>query len=726
MSEKHNAAELNQLFSDGESADQELFAEQRSNIQLIAGDHYAKKGSKYFNRIRENKDIPQDQKIRLTKNHIRKIVLTYQNSITNYAPGVVATPKDKSSIQNQKTSELANAVWKNWKARYDGTQRINGWAAAFCGPGEVGVKIFFDPLKGKFLGQEAAIDEATGQVMVDENGQPVSSGVNRFAGDVIIEDLYSFNIIRAAGAKRMEDSPFLCHRKMVEIKDLKALIDMSETLSDEQKNTLKKKVTDGPDQTYLILDGNSGNYKNVKGQTMLKEWFFRPCDQYPNGYFYLQVQNDDIIFEGELPAGEFPIEFGGFDAIPTSPRYRSIVRQLRPNQIEINRCASKMAEHQITLGDDKVLIQNGTKLVPGVALPGVRSLQYSGQQPIVMTGRSGDQFLALMNQNITEMYQIAMIDEQLAEKQNGNFDAYAALFKSLKDKKKFSVYTDGFESFMKKVFMKYIKLCQFYYTDQHLIPAIGKSEYINIAEFKNISDLDYSVEIEPQSEDAASKLGHQLALNHLIQYVGPQLSKDDIGKIIKLMPYTNDEMIVEDLTADYDLATNIILGLDRGKPMPQKNYSKPAYLIDKLIQRQFKSDYDLLSPQIQAQYDQAIQYLMNLKTDQEMKIKQAQSEFIPTGGYLVACDFYVPDQNNPEKLPKRVRIPSEALQWLLDQMASQGSDQATLTNLGQGALSDMSTMLMQKLHQAAGGMVPPQGQMPQMGETNPRGLYGNH
>lgn len=720
MVAKHSITELNQLFLDGESADQELFAEQRSNLQIIAGNHYTRKGSKFHNRIRESKDIPQEQKIRLTKNHVRKIVLTYRNSITNYAPGVKAVPKDKTSLQNQKTSELVNSVWEDAKAKHDMTQKINQWANDYVGIGEVAAKIFWNPMAGKFLGTEAEVDE-NGQVILDENGQPIPSGVHRFTGDVDIERWFGFNIVRDAGAKAMKDSPWLCHRKMVQTKAIHALIDSNTSFTEEEKEALKKKVNDGPDQTYMVLDGNTGNYKNVKNETMLREYYFRKCDQYPNGYFYLTT-NDAIIFEGELPFGIWPIAFEGFDEIQTSPRYRSIVKQLRPNQIEINRCASKMAEHQISLGDDKILVQNGTKIIPGVTLPGVRSFQYSGASPIVMEGRSGNQFLELMNQNITEMYQIAMLDEQMAEKPSGNFDAFAALYKSLKDKKKFSIYTDGFESFLKQVFKIYIQTAQKYFDDSHLIPAIGKSEYINISEFKNVDDLCYSVTLEPQTDDSESQLGTQLMLNHVIQYIGPQMAKDDLGKIIKLMPLGNDELILDGLTADYDLATNIMLALDRGQPMPEKNYSKPEYLIEKLVNRTMKPDFGMLGPQISALYDDAIAYLMDLKTQQQIAIKQAQSQFIPVGGYLVACDFYVPDPKNPEKLPKRVRIPSEALQWLLDQLASQGSDQETLAGLGQGALSTMSQMLMQKLQQASGGMGPSQSMLSQMGQTNPGGM----
>lgn len=694
MAERHNISELNELYADSKSAYEELFSEQRSNIQLVAGDHYSKKFNRFWNRVRSNTFFSDEQKIRLTKNHIRRIILTYINSISNYAPGVTATARDKSNLQNQKSAELVNAVWQDAKERMNYREKFNQWVYDFCCPGEVAVKIYFDPLAGKFLGVEAELDE-NGQVQLDDQGQPVPSDRAKFSGDVVIERLFTFNLKCPAGTKSAQDAPWWEYDKMVDISDVKALIDQSNVLDDAKKEKLKSKIQETADQTFVVMDSNNNKYKQVKHQTMLKEWYFKPCPQYPLGYFYI-CTNDDIIFEGELPFGVYPIVFQGFDEIPTSPRYRSLVKQLRPYQIEINRCASTIAEHQITMGWDKVLIQSGTKLQPGIAFPGVRSFSYSGMTPVVMEGRTGNQYLEYMQSQIAEMYSIAQLEEQVAEK-DLQVDVVSMLSRSLKDKKKFSIYTDKFENFLKNVFKTYIKLKQKYATPQDLIPAIGKSEIINIDEFKGVEDICYSINLEPQSEDSETKLGKQLMLQHIIQYVGPQLAQKDLGKLIRLMPYANDEMILEDLTMEYDFTNNLMLNLERGRPAAVNQYVDAAYVINKLTTRTVKADFPFLNPQIQQLYFQAIQMYEQAKTDQEMKLKQAQSEFIPTGGYLVACDFYVPDPMDPSKLPKRVRLPSEAMDWLIKQLNSQGSSQQNLSQVPQGALAEMSTSLINQL-----------------------------
>jgi hypothetical protein len=723
---KHKVSDLNAMYLEGEAADQELFAEQRSNIQLVMGQHYGKKNTKFWDRLRTNKDVSNEQKIRLTKNHIRKVVHIYRNSITSYAPGVTAQPKDKSNMQNQKAAELVNAVWADYKTRQDWTRFLNNLASDYVGIGEVAVKIFFDPLAGKFLGYEQEVDE-TGQPVFDETGQPAASQNARFSGDVKIERLFSFNIIRPAGAKSLDEAEWLCHRKMVDIKDLKNMINASE-MPDEEKQKTISKISETQDQTYVVLDGSTGNYKQTKNQTMIKEWFFKSCPQYPMGYFYITC-GDVSLFEGELPFGVFPIVMTGFDEVPTSPRFRSIVKQLRPNQVEINRVASTIAETQITLGWDKVLVQNGTKLLPGTSFPGVRSFQYSGIAPIVLEGRTGAQYLEYMNSQIDELYRIALIDEQQIEKE-ANFDVYSMLNRSIKDKKKFSLYTDGFEGFLRKVFSAYIALRQKYSTPEDLIPAIGKSEAINVQEFKGVSDLSYSIVAEPQTGDAESKLGKQMMIQHVIQFVGTQLAQKDLGKLIRMMPYANDEKILEDMTMEYDFVENLMLAIERGEAPQINNNVDCDYVINKLVSRTVKSDYQFLSPQVQQMYQNTIKTYEQVKADQLIKLKQAQSEFIPSSGYLVACDFYVTDPASPEKLPKRARIPSEALDWLLKQLQAQGTTQETMTQMPQGAATDIIEMAGTKAAQqmAQQAVNQPQtrtqtGLAQQAGPPNPEGAY---
>lgn len=680
----HKIEDLNQIYNDADQCDQEHFAELRSNVLLIAGEHYNKRGSKHWNRIRESKDISSDQKLRLTKNHINKIAKTYVNQIMSHAPSVVVAPKNEKELQDQKSAELNNAVWQDLRKKEELRLKTQAWCKDFIDLGEVALKLFWNPSKGRFLGYQAETDEM-GNVLMDENGQPAPSETPVFEGGIEFERIWSFNLLRDPNAKTMEDSAMLIYRKMVDVEKLKAMVK-----GDEEK---EKFITESTDETFLVFDGNQSNYQKTDKQALLIEYYFKPCVDYPEGYFYITTKGG-ILFEGTLPFGIFPIIYAGFDEVQTSPRHKSIIKQLRPYQAEVNRSASKIAEHQITLGDDKLLVQSGTKVTNGGTLPGVRTLQYSGMQPTILAGRAGEQYLAYMSSQIAEMYQIANVKE-LDENSDMKLDPFGALWASIRQKKKFSIYGEKFEWFLVKVCETALKLAKEYYTEDMLVPAIGRNEYVNIQEFKTSEPLCYRVKLEPTNDDIETMMGKQLAINHTLQYVGTQLSKEDIGMLIRTMPLGNMEASFSDFTIDFDAATNTILELDRGgSPTPNK-YDEAKYMLKRIVARTRLADFQQLDPQIQQNYQNMIQIYEQIIEQQQEDIKRAQSEFIPTGGALVKIDYYVPDPKNPSR-SVRALVPAEAVDWMLKQIAAQGSSQEQLSTMNQGAVAEMASHMNQQ------------------------------
>lgn len=707
---QHTIAELNALYQEADQADQEIFTEQRSNVLLVAGEHYTRKNSKHWNRIRDSKDISSEQKLRLTKNHIQKITKTYVNNIIQHAPSVKVTPRNEKENQDIKTAELNNSVWQYGREKQNMKIRTQQLAKDFIDLGEVAVKLFWNPNAGKFLGYRAETDEAGNPVM-DESGQMVASKTPAFSGDLIIERLFAFNLFRDSSAKSMDESKFLGIRKMVDLTEAKALVG-----DDEDK---LKMLVEQKDDTFLVFDGNQQNFQKSKGQIMFKEFYFRPCVDYPTGYFYITVEGG-ILFEGELPFGVFPIFYEGFDEIQTSPRHRSIVKQLRPYQAEINRAASKIAEHQVTLGDDKLLIQSGTKITTGVQLPGLRSVQYSGVAPTILAGRAGDQYTAYAASQIKEMYDVSNVVEDTQMKDLAK-DPWGQLFASIHDKKKFVLYSDKFEGFLCRVCMGYLSLAKQYFTEDMLIPMIGRTEQVNISEFKNSSELCLSIKAEPQSDDITTLMGRQLTINHALQYVGSQLDKEEIGKLMRQMPFGNFDESFGDMTINYDSAMNMILSLDRGQqPQPNK-YDDGEYMIKKLTARMRMSDFPILAPNVQQNYAQLVSMYEDLETKKQMEIKQAQSQFIPSGGARIKADYYIADPANPDR-PVRATLPAEAVDWLIKQLATQGSSQDQISQLGEGVSSEVAGKFMQQ--QQGPPMQGPQGPAPQGPPMPAQGMNG--
>jgi hypothetical protein len=688
-------ADLNRLYSDADSADQMIFAEMRSNLLLVAGEHYNKRDSLFYRRIRDSKDLSSEQKVRLTKNHIRKICQLYANNIMSMNPGVGFMPKDDSSLHDQKVAELHHSVWQDAFVRYNLDDAMDDWCDNMIQIGEVHNKIFFDPNKGRLKGYEAQTDEM-GQPVVDFMGnQQVDESKPIYEGEFVFEEIYGFNLLRPNDCRDLQKAEWLGLRKMVDIATL--------LLSFPDKKDFIKK---SQDDTFMVFDAAYGGYTKAENQVSVREYYYRPSMKYPRGYFYITTK-EGILAQGELPGGIFPIVSQVFDKIQTTARGRSPIKQMRPYQIEINRSGSKIAEHQVTLGDDKLLIQNGTKVSAGVSLPGVRSISFTGQAPTVLAGRSGEQYTNYMMSQIAELYQVMGVQEDSTMK-NPQQDPWMMLYQSARNKKVFQRYIKKFEKYLIQIVKTYISLAKVHLADDALIYAIGKNEQINIPEFKAMPDLSFEVKVEAQADDVETKLGQQMSINHALQYVGNTMGKEEIGKLMDKMPYANFEGCFDDFTRDDKMMTNEILALDRGDQPPVNESDNHAYAIKRLNARMKEPDFQFLPPQVKQAYQQKMQLHQEMDAFQKDQIRRAEQGFIPTSGYLVSCQFYVTDPTDPSGMKTRqARVPSDSMSWLLDKLKVQGSAMATFDGQDQNVQAGQAQILNQ---QAPGPMGPAAGQ----------------
>lgn len=663
-SSRHSISELEQLYQDADDVDKELFAEQRSNILLYAGDHYNKLRSSFYKRLRDVKSLTEEQRLRLTKNHTQKIVDAHTNHIMATAPGIGFEPANQSELRDQKTAEMNHDLWESVKQKHGLDEEVQDWCEDFTQIGEVATKVFWNPHAGYYKGTDM-------------------EGNVQFSGDLVFEEIYGFNLLIDPTATKHKNAKWMCIRKMVALKDLQKMFPAEEN---------RRFLLESADQTYTIFDRGRAGYQKTKGQCMLREMYFRPCPQYPNGYCYFFVK-DKILFESELPFGKFPIVFKPFRKLKTRARGQSIIKTVRPFQAEINRAASKMAEHQITLGDDKVLVQNGTQLTGGKVLAGIRAFNYTGQKPEVLQGRDGAQYASYLAQQITEMYNAVDVDEK-EEPITGQIDPYALLYRSARQKRKFKLYVGRFEQFLIEVAQLYLDLARYYLPDDQLLGMLGRDEQVNLEEFRQQDPLCYKIKVVAQSDDVESKLGKQLVLSQGLQYTAAKMEREDIGKIFKAMPYVNAEEIFSDLTIDYEAATNDILALDRGQRPPISVFDNHVYMIKRLTQRMRQADFEFMSDEIKMNYLERLEKHQQIQAEQVKAIQAANNEMIPTTGYLVSCDFYIQVPNSTGGMKdQRVRVPSGALTWLLERMEAQGNTQEELEKMNQGNLAQIAQMV---------------------------------
>lgn len=681
---KHTLDDLNQHYRDAESCDDEIFSEMRSNLLLVSGNHYSKKTSSFFSRIRNTARLNETQKLRLTKNHLHKITRHYIQAITSKVPGVIPEPQNAMDMQDKKAADLNLAVWKDCVSRYNLKEKFNEFIQNFIEIGEMCAFIYWDPNAGEITGYEPELDEMgqpqvdpmTGQMLQDKE-KPIFSGAFEF------KNIPGFNLMRAPQAKSMRTSPYQILREMVDKEELMGVYG-----ADSDKAKL---IGDGDTGEFIVFDTNKKSYRTEENQILLRYHFFRPCRQYPNGYYYLATERG-ILEEAEIPFGIYPIIWEGFDTYSTNPRGYSIIKVARPYQAEINRASSQAATHQITVGDDKIIYQAGTKLAPGALLPGVRGLTFQGAPPQILAGRDGGQFLPYIESQISEMYSACMLEEINAEKDGGNIDPYTLLFRSASSKAKFSRYIEKVENFMKNFCQTTLELAKQYLPDDAFIQAAGKSEAINIAEFRSTVPLSYQIKIEEQSQDISDRLGQQLALNHLIQYAGQQMDPKQLALLAKEMPYLKNSMIVKRLTVEYDNADNDMLQIERGQMPFVSPYADNKVFIDCVTHRMKQADFQMLDQQIRQLYDEYLAIHEQEVQRKEDARQAAEDGFIPTGGSLITVSMHIPDPSS-QSGTRQVRLPYESVSWLLKKLETQGATQQDLQNMNDGVVADMMSKM---------------------------------
>lgn len=696
--------DLNRMYSDAKSADKESTAEMRNNILLIAGEHYNKKNSDYPN-VRGRSTSSQgptsdNYRLRITKNWIHRAHRQYMAAILSQAPGATCTPRNPMEIQDQKAAELNQSVWEYAKSKYKLKAHMRDMVSDFCGIGECITLMKFDPNKGALKGYEQKVDEF-GQPMFEQiqqegvdplTGLPVMQIVQGnpipdeskpvFRGEFVFERVYGQNLFRDPAARQMKDAKWVGIERLEDTEELKKIY-----ANDPKK---KKFITDSSED-FFVFDSNKAGYEHKKGQTLLKEYLFKPCRKYRQGYFYLTTK-EGILEEGPLPKGIWPLVWKGFDEHATRARATSMVKVARPWQAEINRASSQTAMHQVTVSEDKILYQAGTKVSQGALLPGVRGLTYQGAPPTILPGRSGEQYFQYIKMQEEEMQRALMIDMLDMDKTAG-MDPMSALFANMQQSQKFSLYSEKFGEFEVEFLETFLELAKYYMPDDEVIGAIGRAEQINIEEFRNTSPLCYQIHVLEQNETIETKLGKQLVFNNILQYVGQKLEREDIGKLIADMPFGNWKDAFSDFTIDDKNVKNDFLAMERGEEPKISPSDNSDYCLRQVAKRKKERDFPLLPPFVQTLYAKYEQYHLQKKEQEAAALKQAQSEFIPTGGAMIACDMYVAN-SDPNKAPKRVRVPYQALEDLIQRLEKQGMGLAKMEQMNEAQAAEVAGMLL--------------------------------
>lgn len=648
--------DLVEKFRKAHDIDKSFFTEYRSFSNLFAGNHYVRQSRAFERFSREANRSRNKYAIRATRNHTNLIIKSIVNSILAQSPDVKPFPNNPSETQDMKAAELHDSVWQDFKKTTKWRKLKRSLAFDFVMFGEAWVFSYWDPSKGSQVAVEQEIDPITNEVLSEK---PI------FSGDVCHRRIMPYDVRRDESAKTLEESPWLG------FVELRRKSELKKKLPEDVHNYLE--ASDG--DSYYSYDYSNGKYSSREGMVEVKHYFARPSEENPKGQYIVFTDAGVLEQMDELPLGMFPLYSAGFDELPGSPRHISSLRQGKSYQVEINRLISSKIKAQLTLGDDKLIVQAGSSVSMGAELPGIRVVQSNGPEPKILPGRSGAQYDGDLDRTITEFYQIMGVREMNEADNKGQYDPNAMLFRSAKDKVKFKTYASKFEDFMIEICESTLRLKKAYLSEFASIKILGQSERVNIAEFKSMDDLNYSIQLEPIAGDIDEKFAKQLAITTALQYAGSQLPPDQIGLMIREMPYLNDAAIFENITQGYDRAKNAILALDRGEPFNILPTDPHLDTITKSIYtRMSKADFKYLHPQIQHNYNQHIQLFEQVKAEQLQKIQAMEQGFIPSDGPLVPIDGLYEEKIGAKGQIKseRVRLPLSAIEWLSKRLKDLG------------------------------------------------------
>ncbi len=670
---------LNKLYKKAETHFDKLFAEQRSNIRLYQGNHYGSSFKEFDRRMRASNSVSEETRLRLTKNHIQHISKNIINTVTDKSPDVAINPHNPQELQDRKAAELHRSVWNDIKGRAHFYELRDKLAFDFIVIGECWVRVGFDPNAGTYLGKEQFVDEMTGEV--------VEEGGHVFSGEVTMERFEGWSVLTDPNAKTVRDSKWVCVRELVPNSVLKKAA--------KGNKEMLAAIASGNNEAFTVYNPSTNSYDDApKGMTLVKYWYYRPSPEHPEGYYYIST-GEGIIEEGSLN-GVFPMVFCAYEEVPTFARGYSALKPLRPIQAEINRTASHIAGIQLAY-QDKLLFHSGSKIAHGGTVAGVRGIKYSGIKPEYLEGKTGDKFLPYLEHNIQELYRISNVAEEKEDEQ-AQVDPFVMIYRNLKNKKRFSLYSNKFEQFIIELAKTALKTAKTYYSEDNIIPAIGTREIVNISEFKSADDLSYQIEIEAMSGDAGEMMAKQLSMQHILQYVGSNqnLSKEHIGMIIKNMPFANADEVFNELTLDVDEAENIMLALERGEPIEARRGDNHKYILRRLMARRRSADFRVLPPEVQQGYEALIQQHEQIQAQEVADIQRAQAQQIPAGGGLITIPS-IKDMNG-----KVIRVPYDSIEYVVQKLNEQGAlNDAMQNEIGnQGAIADVANLVNPNMPQA--------------------------
>lgn len=315
-----------------------------------------------------------------------------------------------------------------------------------------------------------------------------------------------------------------------------------------------------------------GVYMPPKG-VLVKEYWERPCDDYPDGRLII-VAGDQLAYYGKNYMGELPfVKFGWFD-IPNSFWEKGIVDDMIPLQKNYNRRRSQIAENANLMANPiwKAPLGAFTQGKEPTNAPAqiVEFNPVNGMEPKMEQAPSLPQHVFEdMSKSEQEMSDVSGMRQIGPGMLPPGVRAAAALaLVNEMDQTLITPIVRNLESAIRQSARMRLKLIKMFYSTPRDIHVAGNNRSFAVEQFKG-ADLDGEFDISiqsvsglPQDKTARFQMLQELAKMGII----------DQMKFLELMELSDVDEVFEDIQEDMNAAQWENDQMKKGKPQPVKDF----------------------------------------------------------------------------------------------------------------------------------------------------------
>jgi hypothetical protein len=588
-------------------------------------------------------------RMRLVDNRIQPIVRKEVAKLSKSRPVFTAVPNSGDTSDTnaaELTEQLARYMWQHLKLNEQRTKALL-WSR-ICGAGFL--KAYWDSTVGPK--RQVLVGDA-GQVITAPNGAPLDPMMVMGLPEEVRRGVKVKTI--AQGDVRVETrSPFQMYPDPIADSWSEAEWVIEESIKsvgwvrDRYGVTLQADTPANPGLIQARMGGGNllspgyGGYNGVR----VREYWCRPCNEYPNGCRTVWSQNQ-ILDQDLSPFDPFPYVMIRGIEVPGRLWPSSIVEALRPQNVELNKLLSQIAENSNRVGNPTILaskqaINDPDKFIANISSPGgIHFFDDIGSPNTVPTYLQAPPLPEYLIQRIQQIYEsiqeiAGQHDVSSASVPPGVTAASAINLLMESDDTMLAPAVEDYEIGLGDLGTKVMRLVAEFYTDQRTIQIGGDNGSWQFIDFKG-SMLKGNTRVQVQAGSAfpQSKAAKQAQIQDLMTYFvqsGNPPHGRQLAQFLQDSQIGGAERLVEDYTRTEQQVNRENVKLGQGVPVPINDYDEDQDHIDGHQDFQRTPAYDNLPPQIKqlfAQHVSAHRQRLAAQQTQQLQTQLQLSGMVP-------------------------------------------------------------------------------------------------